>query len=157
MSLSRDKPMKRTVSLRSQSKRTRKQATTRKRVVEQLHQRASGRCEAATIVPEVLCGGPMDVDEIIPRSAYPGGHLDPENCQVLCRRHHDWKHAHPTEAHARGLRRWSWERDLTGNPAGEGDGPVRRETAHVLGTGSPEAAGVEACGPGHPDDDRSTR
>lgn len=72
--------------------------------------RAGGRCEAEHIVPEVQCAGPMDVDEIVPRGVRPGGHLDIDNVQLVCRAHHDWKHANPAEAQARGLRRWSWQK-----------------------------------------------
>lgn len=55
-------------------------------------------------MPEVECHGPLDADEYDLRSARPGGHLDPANVQMLCRAHHDWKHAHPVEAARRGLR-----------------------------------------------------
>lgn len=71
--------------------------------------KAGGRCEARLVVPEVTCWGPLDVDEVIPRGVRPGSHLEPEHVQVLCRAHHDWTHAHPQEAAARGLRKWSWE------------------------------------------------
>lgn len=70
-----------------------------------------GRCMAADIVPEVRCwhpsGEPLDVDEIKLRSGVSSGHLDPDNCQALCRRHHEWKHNEPDEAVARGLRVWA--------------------------------------------------
>lgn len=71
--------------------------------------RAGNRCEAPTVVPELVCWGPLDVDEVVPRGVYPKGHLDLDNVQVLCRAHHDWKHDNPEEAVKRGLRRWSWE------------------------------------------------
>lgn len=83
----------------------------RRAVVELVISRAYGKCKAADLVPEIECYGPMDVDEIIPRSQYPGGHLDIDNCQLLCRSHHDWKHAYPEAAAALGLRKWSWERN----------------------------------------------
>lgn len=72
--------------------------------------RAGNRCEAAALVPEVACWGPLDADEIVPRGVYPKGHLDLENVQIACRAHHDWKHEHPEEAERRGLRKWSWTR-----------------------------------------------
>lgn len=53
-------------------------------------------------VGAVACGGPLDVDEIVGRGRG-GDYLDPDNCQLLCRRHHDWKHAHPEAATAVGL------------------------------------------------------
>lgn len=69
--------------------------------------RAGHRCQAKDLVPEVRCWGPLDVDEIEGRGVNPGGHLDPDNVQVLCRGHHDWKHAHPARAEELGLRRRS--------------------------------------------------
>lgn len=72
-----------------------------------VRQRAGGRCEARDLVPEVRCWGPLDVDELEARGVHPGSHLDPDLCQLLCRGHHDWRHAHPTEALERGLRRRS--------------------------------------------------
>jgi hypothetical protein len=69
-----------------------------------------GGCVAKGRVPGVECAGPLDGDEIIARSAWPGGHLVLENVQTLCRAHHEWKHAHPIAAHDLGLLRWSWER-----------------------------------------------
>jgi len=77
----------------------------RRAVIDATHARSGGRCEARELVPEVECGGPLDCDELAPRSLYPGGHLDLTNTQSLCRRHHDWKETHPTEATARGLMR----------------------------------------------------
>jgi hypothetical protein len=40
------------------------------------------------LAPE--CGGHADVHEIIPRSIWPDGDLDMENCILLCRQHHIW-------------------------------------------------------------------
>lgn len=48
------------------------------------------------------CGGPLDVDEIIPRGRG-GDWLDEENCQTLCRAHHDRKHTRPHVASILGL------------------------------------------------------
>lgn len=69
--------------------------------------RAGGRCEARHVVPEVTCWGPLDVDEVESRGTHPGAHLDEDLCQLVCRGHHDWRHANPAEATARGLRRSS--------------------------------------------------
>lgn len=55
------------------------------------------------------CGGPLDVHEILPRSADASGYLDPANCILLCRRHHEWVGANPSAAHDVGLHRYSWE------------------------------------------------
>lgn len=56
------------------------------------------------------CAGPLDVHEIIPRSAWAGGWLVPANCVTVCRTHHQWVTEHPAEAHGIGLHGWSWER-----------------------------------------------
>ena len=37
------------------------------------------------------CRGPLDVDEIVSRGRG-GSYLIDENCQTLCRRHHEMKH-----------------------------------------------------------------
>lgn len=74
-------------------------------------ERSGGRCEAALIVPEVRCAGPLDADERKSRGVNPGGHLDPDNVQILCRAHHEWRTRNPAEASARGLRVRSWEAD----------------------------------------------
>ena len=95
--------------LRPQSAKRQAEADERFDVRSVTWHRAGGHCEAERLVPAVACGGPLDVDEIAPRSALPGGHLDPANTALLCRRHHDWKGANPEAAHAVGLRRWSWE------------------------------------------------
>ena len=109
------KPLKRTAMKRGSkplSPRSKKRAAEtdeRAWVREDALHRAGHRCIAVDIVPEVKCWGPLDVDEIKGRGVNPGGHLDPGNVQVLCRGHHDWKHAHPSEASARGLRLESWQ------------------------------------------------
>ncbi len=103
--------------MRSQSATRRAERKQRDNVRKIAMWRAGGVCEARLRVPEVPCGGPLDADEIILRSGYPGGHLDPENVQILCRSHHDWKHDNPEAAHERGLRRWSWERNGGGDAA----------------------------------------
>lgn len=59
-------------------------------------------CQARDLVWEVACGGPLDVDEIVPRGRG-GDYLDPANCQLLCRNHHRWKHEHPLRATALGF------------------------------------------------------
>lgn len=64
--------------------------------------RAGHRCLMESIAG-VICGGPLDVDEIVPRGRRPGGHLDADNVQVLCRLDHGWKHTEPNHATALGL------------------------------------------------------
>ena len=115
MTLERRTPLNRGTSqlkrtpLNPVSKKRQREAKARTALNREALYRAGGRCQAVELVPEVTCSGPLDVDEIVLRSGRPGGHLDPENVQVLCRAHHDWKHDHPKEAVERGLRRWSWE------------------------------------------------
>lgn len=98
-------------ALPSESPKRRAERPTRDAVRAQVRARAGYQCQARELVPEISCWHPpgleLDVDEIVLRSGRPGGHLDPDNCQALCRAHHDWKHDNPDDAVARGLRRWS--------------------------------------------------
>ena len=55
------------------------------------------------------CWGPLDVDEIVLRSQLKDAELIEENCQVLCRKHHQWKHENPSKARELGLYRSAWE------------------------------------------------
>lgn len=56
--------------------------------------RADQGREVADGRPSVLlvprCSGPLDKHETVPRSLWPAGALEPTNCVILCRRHHDW-------------------------------------------------------------------
>ncbi len=70
-------------------------------------------CRAAHLVSERPCGGPLDVHETIQRSLWAAGYLDPTNCVLVCRQHHEWIDAHVERAHTLGLLRHSWERDAT--------------------------------------------
>ncbi len=81
----------------------------RQQVREAALERAGYDCEASELVPEITCGGPLDVDEKAARGVRPGSHLDLSLVQVLCRNHHDYRHAYPEEAHRRGLRLHHWE------------------------------------------------
>lgn len=108
--LARSQGLRRGGRIRQVSVKRQGEAEQRRTVREQALARAGHRCEAELVVPEVECGGPLDVDERASRGAHPGSHLRVELCQVLCRRHHDWRHEHPAEARARGLR-WT-EADL---------------------------------------------
>ena len=108
-SLTRGQPLARTGDLARQSTRRQAEAPARRAIRDDTLAAAGHRCSAAALVPEIRCAGPLDVDEITPRGVRPGAHLDRAQTQALCREHHDWKHAHPIEAQARGLRRWSWE------------------------------------------------
>lgn len=48
------------------------------------------------------CGGPLDVHEPARRS-HGADPTDPEQCVLLCRRHHEFVHANPSIGKALGL------------------------------------------------------
>lgn len=87
-------------------------------VIAEVTRRDGGRCQARVLVPSVRCGGQHDVHELIPRSAWPGGHLIAENCILICRAHHRWVDGNPDAAHAVGLHSYSWARPQGENPYG---------------------------------------
>lgn len=97
----REKKPKRT-QLNMMSKKTKKEIPLRQEVRRIVMQRDMSECRAKFLVDSVSCSGPLDIDEIIPRGRG-GNYLDPDNCQVLCRMHHRWKHDHPAEAERLGL------------------------------------------------------
>lgn len=99
----------RTTPIKPQSAKRIGERDQRQQVIEQTMRRSGGQCEARDLVPEIDCWGPLDTDEVVGRGVHPGAHLDETLTQTLCRAHHDWKHAHPTEARRRGLRKTSWE------------------------------------------------
>jgi len=105
--LPQGKPLDRRTRIKPMSQKRRDEAPARQQVREETMRRAGHQCEAIGRVPEVRCWGPLDVDEIEGRGVHPGAHLNPELTQVLCRAHHNWKHANPAEARARGLTRKS--------------------------------------------------
>lgn len=94
--------------LRPMSKKREAEILARRAVVQKVKWRDRG-CRAKDVVTEVRCSGPMDVHEIIPRSVWRAGYLDPDNCLYICRAHHDWVGDHPDEAHGYGLHGYSWE------------------------------------------------
>lgn len=55
------------------------------------------------------CYGQLDVDEIVLRSQLKDAELLEDNVQVLCRKHHTWKHENPSKAKELGLYRSNWE------------------------------------------------
>lgn len=95
--------------LRPVSKRRRDTFAERTLLILRVHER-DVTCQARTRVPEIECGGPLDVHEIIPRSVWPRGELVEANCTLVCRSHHDWIGDNPVEAHRLGLHAFSWER-----------------------------------------------
>lgn len=103
--LSRGKPLERgRKALARRSEKGKRRDRERAKVRAAVLQRDGHRCVGVYVVPELRCWGPLDVDEIRPRGRG-GDELDVDNCQTLCRGHHDWKHAHPEEAQRRGLTR----------------------------------------------------
>lgn len=106
----RRSPLKRYTRIRMRSPKRERDAETRRALVQRVLDRDMRSCQAGSIVVEVSCGGPLDVHEIVPRSAWAGGYLVEENCITVCRRHHDWIGDNPAQAHAYGLHAFSWER-----------------------------------------------
>lgn len=97
-----DKPRVKSTRLNFASEKTKNNAAERAEVRRIVLQRDMGLCQARFLVESVTCSGPLDVDEVIPRGRG-GNYLDPDNCQVLCRMHHRWKHDNPAEAERLGL------------------------------------------------------
>lgn len=91
--------------LRRVSPKRAAEAKARAAVIASTHERSGWRCEARDLVPEVTCWGRLDCDESAPRSLYPGGHLDLDDTQSLCRAHHTFKELNPERARALGLMR----------------------------------------------------
>ena len=105
------------------SKKRRSQLSARAEVVRLVHERdqscvfwsvvwdSSGWIEGDLVGAAARCIGPLDVHEIIPRSAWPGGELVVDNCVTLCGlSHHPWVTNNPDKAHRIGLHGFSWER-----------------------------------------------
>lgn len=113
-------PLKRWKHLSPMSRRARAKHTERKIVVAIVKRRDlvcqfSNRMTALAglglnVGVPVECSGPLDVHEVIPRSVWPDGELEPSNCVLVCRRHHQWIGDHPDLAHEMGLHGYSWER-----------------------------------------------
>lgn len=97
-----DKPRVKPTRLNFASNKTKNNASKRTEVRRIVHQRDMGLCQAKFLVASITCSGPLDIDEVIPRGRG-GNYLDPDNCQVLCRAHHRWKHDNPAEAERLGL------------------------------------------------------
>lgn len=108
--MKRSAPPKRTARIRQRSPRRESEVDQRRAVVAAVHLR-DRTCRAASVVPEVACGGPLDCHEVIPRSAWAAGYLEVTNGLSVCRVHHAWIGDHPAEAKVRGLRKSAWDRD----------------------------------------------
>lgn len=93
-------------------------------------------CRLSLHVRTGICGGPLDVHE--PKTRARGGnYLDPDECVLLCRKHHDWVHDHPTEATELGLLIASWDQVP---PAGAGVSALVPDNQNLPG-GCPVSAG----------------
>lgn len=95
--MKRGAPLKRKTPLRQRSKKRRSEERERADVIERVIARDGG-----CVLASPRCEGPLDVDEIISRGRG-GSYLDEENCQTLCRRHHEAKHHHTHAASILGL------------------------------------------------------
>lgn len=93
-SLSPGEPLAaRTSGLAPMSARRRREAPTRRAV--RLEVLARDRyCQAPLHGAPGPCwhpaGLPLDVHEVVRRSRWRAGYLDPSNCLAVCRAHHDW-------------------------------------------------------------------
>ena len=106
-------PLARSKPLAKQSPKRKREQSERRRLVEHVL-RTRPRCEAGALIsttqPGFVCGGySVDVHEPLTR-ARGGSIVDEYNTVSLCRRCHDWIHAHPAEALSVGLLRNSWDR-----------------------------------------------
>jgi hypothetical protein len=98
----KDKPMVKSTRLNFASSKTKNNIPKRQEVRRIVLERDMKLCRAKFLVESIACSGPLDIDEVIPRGRG-GNYLDPDNCQVLCRAHHRWKHDNPAEAERLGL------------------------------------------------------
>lgn len=101
--------------MRAISKKRASERAAREAVLVEVVQRDGYTCSAEGIAPGA-CGSPwphrkpLEGNEVIRRSAWPGGHLVASNVRLLCQTHHDWVTAHPREAIELGLQANSWDR-----------------------------------------------
>lgn len=92
--------------IKKESSKRRQATNERKKMLKDFY---SNVCAAATLVPNVRCSGKLDPHEPLTR-ARGGSIVDESNLMWLCRSHHDWAHANPTDAHSVGLLKHSWEK-----------------------------------------------
>lgn len=81
----------------------------RDEVRETTFRRAGFRCQAPDGQFGIRCSGSLECHEKFTRGTTPGSHLDDSVTVALCHAHHAYVTSHPVEAHAVGLRAWSWE------------------------------------------------
>lgn len=108
------KPLERRTRLRPIGRRRRRELAAWAVVKADTLTRDAGICQAAHLVPQVACYGPLDPHHIAKRSTTPEARVDPENVVWVCRRHHYWIDVNQLEAHGLGLHRPSWEYKATG-------------------------------------------
>lgn len=101
-------PLARRSGLSPESPKRKKERAAYRRMKAAVYERDGHTCQAAALVPDVACGGPLDPQHVIPRSAWAGGRLVAENVLCVCRRHHDWIGSHKQAAADLGLHGWSW-------------------------------------------------
>jgi hypothetical protein len=98
----------------------------RGKVVAEVLERDGHRCQfwkhhtnaRAGFAAPLGCSVMLDVHEIIPRSVWKVGYLEPSNCVTLCRVHHGFVGDNPNKAHTIGLHGYSWQRPTnTGDAA----------------------------------------
>lgn len=94
--------------LRQKSKKRQDEDAARQALCKRVRAR-DRTCQAKGKLPH-RCSGPLDVHEIIPRSAWRKGYLVDDNCILICRTAHDWVGDNPDAAHLIGLHGYSWER-----------------------------------------------
>lgn len=90
--------------MRAVSKKRRREAKQRAHVRGQALSRDRG-CVAKGLLPEIECGGRLEVNEIIRRSQWAAGYLDVDNTVTLCSEHHRYVTEHPVHAETLGLYR----------------------------------------------------
>lgn len=108
--------------MRRQSRKRVREAPSRRRALEVVRLRDGDGCYAFKLLCDVpldrirnegaplTCWGDLDGHEVIQRSVRPGGHLEPDNIRLVCRRHHEWLERDAMLAHELGLLKFSWER-----------------------------------------------
>lgn len=94
-----------------ESAKHRAQRPTRAKVVAFV--RARDRTCQAVEKLDHECGRRLDVHEIVPRSAWALGYLEPDNCVLVCSVAHAWIDDHPDEARTLGLHGYASDRGRT--------------------------------------------
>lgn len=106
----RSPPPKRRKRLPAISRHRSAERGLRAAVVAVVRQRDNDRCAGIGLIEDHVCAGPLDVHEVIPRSVWRAGYLEPANCVVVCRSAHDWIGGHPVTAAKLGLHGFSFQR-----------------------------------------------